>query len=226
MSKTSLSRQIWSAILPINCLGCAEESDWICGECRKTLRLHNPELCFCGKAADDGLCDKHRTELGLDGLTTLWPYKEPAVRELIGAIKYRGLTDGVTWLSENYQRPVLARLPRGEWVVTAIPLSKDRQRSRGFNQSELIGRALAEPVYDYRSLLVRTRDTQPQAKLNRLKRHKNVARAFKMRLHSELPDQVILIDDVITTGSTLAACAKVLRKAGVQKIWALTIAHG
>jgi len=226
MAKANLARLVWSAILPINCLSCGEESDWLCDDCRGDLLAQRSELCFCGQAAENGLCDKHRQELGLDGLTTLWRYSDRGARELIHAIKYRGHTDAIGWLAATYRRKVLAGLPRGDWTVTAVPLARNRLRQRGFNQAELIGRQMTASLYDYESLLLRRRDTQPQVKLKRSERQKNMVRAFAINPRVTVPEQVILVDDVITTGSTLAACAQALRKAGVQRIWALTIAHG
>lgn len=199
------------------------------------------ELCFCGKASEDGLCPKHREKLGLDGLTTLFSYAEPAIRELIHQVKYRGHTDAANFFARQYQKKVLARLPRGgsstssefprpeswgDWVVTAVPLSKVRQRERGFNQSALFAKKLAEPVYDYVELLIKKRETKPQVKLNKIQREKNLLRSFAIKRGVEVPEQVILVDDVITSGSTLKEATRVLRKAGVQQIWALTIAHG
>lgn len=226
MSNNHLGRGLLSLIMPIECLGCGTESDWICRDCRRNIQAQREELCFCGKVATDGLCAKHREKLGLDGLTTLFSYAEPAIRELIHQVKYRGHTDAVTFFAHLYQKKVLARLPRDEWVVTAVPLSKERQRKRGFNQSALFAKQLAEPVYDYVELLIKKRVTLPQVKLNKTQREKNLLRSFAVKTGSVVPEQVILVDDVITSGSTLKEAAKVLRKAGVQQIWALTIAHG
>lgn len=226
MSKNSWGRSILSLIMPIECLGCGEESDWICANCRRALRPQREELCFCGKVGEDGLCPKHQEKLGLDGLTTLFSYAEPSIRELIHQLKYRGHTDAVTFFAQKYQKKVLARLPRGEWLVTAVPLSTQRQRERGFNQSAILAKKLSEPVYDYAELLIKKRETKPQVKLNKTQRQKNLLRSFAMKKGAEVPEQVIIVDDVITSGSTLKEAAKVLRKAGVQKIWALTIAHG
>lgn len=219
-------RNILAVIMPIECLGCGEESDWICPSCRRALQPQREELCFCGKVGEDGLCDKHREKLGLDGLTALFSYAEPAIRELIHQLKYRGHTDAVGFLARYYRRKVLARLPRGDWVVTAVPLAKERQRQRGFNQSAILAKKLTEPVYDYVELLIKKRETKPQVKLNKTERQKNLLRSFAHKKGAEVPEQVIIVDDVITSGSTLKEVAKVLRQAGAQKVWALTIAHG
>ena len=226
MLSHNLVRGALGLILPIQCLSCNRESDWICEDCRRGLRLHRQELCFCGKSGEDGLCAKHRGRLGLDGLTTLFSYAEPAVRELIHQFKYSGHTDAINFLSLHYRKKVLARLPRDEWIATAVPLAKERFRQRGFNQSELIAKKLTSPLYDYAELIIKKRETDPQVKLNRTQRQKNLARAFAVRAGAKIPEQVILVDDVITTGSTLKAVTKTLRRAGVKKIWGLTIAHG
>ena len=111
-------------------------------------------------------------------------------------------------------------------MVTAVPLSRKHQKERGFNQSALLARKLTEPIYDYAELLVKKRETKPQVKLNKKQRGKNLLRVFALKRGVAVPEQVILVDDVVTTGSTLKETVRVLRKAGVQQIWALTIAHG
>ncbi|MEK9167260.1 MAG: phosphoribosyltransferase family protein [Patescibacteria group bacterium] len=226
MPINGLKRELMALLMPIECLGCKAESDWICAGCLRDLQLHREDLCFCGKVGVDGLCNKHRDKLGLDGLTTLFSYTEPSIRELIHQIKYRGHTDAVTFFAQKYQKKVLARLPRGEWVVTTVPLSRGHQRQRGFNQSTLLARKLTEPVYDYVDLLIKKWETKPQVKLNKTQREKNLVRSFAFKSRCVVPEQVVLVDDVVTTGSTLKEAAKVLRKAGVQKVWGLTIAHG
>jgi len=226
MPINGLGRDLMSLLMPIECLGCKAESDWICPSCRRGLDIQNENLCFCGKAGENGLCTKHQQELGLDGLTTLFSYTEPAIKEVISQIKYRGHIDGVSFLARYYQKKVLARLPRGEWVVTAVPLSKERYQTRGFNQSELLAKKLTEPLYDYSELLRKKRDTKPQVKLNRARRKKNLLGTFAVNKRVALPENVILVDDVLTTGSTLREAVSVLRRAGVQKVWGLTIAHG
>ena len=226
MPTNGLGRNMLALLMPIECLGCGVESDWICPDCRRSLKFHREELCFCGKAGENGLCSKHREKLGLDGLTMLFSYAEPAIRELIHQLKYRRHTDVAEFFALKYKKKVLARLPRGEWMVTAVPLSRKHQKERGFNQSALLARKLTEPIYDYAELLVKKRETKPQVKLNKKQRGKNLLRVFALKRGVAVPEQVILVDDVVTTGSTLKETVRGLRKAGVQQIWALTIAHG
>ncbi len=226
MTASDFRRSLLSLLMPIECLGCGTEVDWICPNCRQELPLHRQELCFCGKSSKDGLCDQHRARLGLDCLTTLFSYSKQPIRKLIAQIKYRGYTDGVNFLARHYQKKTLVRLPRGEWIVTFIPLSRTRQRQRGFNQSKLLAQKLTSPLYDCIELLVKKRETIPQVKLTKQLRKKNLLRSLAIKPGVAIPEQVILVDDVVTTGSTLKEAARVLRKAGVKQIWGLTLAHG
>ena len=103
--------------------------------------------------------------------------------------------------------------------VLAVPLHPTRERERGYNQSALLAEALAGymglPFYP--SGIHRTRATPTQTKLSRIERRKNVANAFKADLRVPA-DQVLLVDDVITTGSTISACAETLKQCGVKKV--------
>jgi len=113
--------------------------------------------------------------------------------------------------------------------LVPVPLHARRQRKRGYNQSELLARALSRQTeIPARLLLERTRDTRPQVGLNHKARGDNVRGAFA--LHSRFAGdvrglRVLLVDDVFTTGSTLRECAGVLQRAGAQSVCALTLAR-
>jgi len=126
---------------------------------------------------------------------------------------------------------LLARaLPLDERLdaVTAVPLHWRREWQRGFNQSELLARAIAKrrgiPVV---RPLRRARATQTQAGLSNTERRRNVAAAFVCRRGAQQLNgqRVLLIDDVMTTGSTAAACANALKQAGAAKVVLLTVAR-
>ncbi len=103
--------------------------------------------------------------------------------------------------------------------ILAVPLHPARERERGYNQSALIAEALAGymGLHFYPTAIHRTRATPTQTQLSRVERRKNVADAFDavMRVPAE---QVLLVDDVITTGSTVSACAEALKQRGVKKV--------
>jgi ComF family protein len=115
-------------------------------------------------------------------------------------------------------------------VVIAIPLHARRLRQRGFNQSELIAREAIRHVplrlSVNRSALVRRRMTESQTGLSREQRRANIRGAFKVARPIEIAGRdILLIDDVFTTGTTSSECARVLRRAGARRVWVATAAR-
>jgi ComF family protein len=149
------------------------------------------------------------------------------LRELIHLLKY----GKVKTLAEPLGGLLAAALPRDERfdAVTAVPLHWRRQWQRGFNQSDLMARVLARrcgiPVI---SVLKRVRSTAAQAGLSNTGRRRNVAAAFAAgRQGGKLAagKRILLIDDVMTTGSTASSCALALKRAGAARVALLTLAR-
>ncbi len=156
---------------------------------------------------------------------TLYPYLPP-LQEAICLFKYRGKVS----LAKPLGRLLLKELPASLHadVVIPVPLHPTRLREREFNQSLL----LADQVATHLQLpvsftnLVRTVPSDPQSTLSRKERMKNLRRAFAVRRPSLIAKKrVLLIDDVFTTGTTVNECAKVLRTAGAEAVFVLTLAR-
>jgi len=161
---------------------------------------------------------------------TLFLAKGPG-RELVHALKYE---------SGFYVLRDIARMIRAapdyvayleDAVLVPVPLHAVKERERGYNQSDRIAGTLAAAAGGtsrVEKLLVRTKFTQTQTRLDRDDRHRNMKNAFALAPEAVvIPDQTyILVDDVFTTGSTLNACAEVLRKAGAKRIKVATLGHG
>lgn len=167
-------------LLPIECLGCGQETDWICTDCQRELVVTRPTICvICGKAGTDGLCDQCRRETGLAGAVSFFPYYYPPVQRLVRAVKFAGQFDGLLFFAEQFGNQLLKRIPDSSWVLTPVPLSKERQRQRGFNQAQLLAEHLSKqsqwPIW---LGLKRTRHTAAQAELNAKERAKNMRGAF------------------------------------------------
>lgn len=112
-------------------------------------------------------------------------------------------------------------LPQEQLMLIPVPLHKTRIRERGFNQSLLLCISISSQLnIDYSDkVLVRTRYTQSQTKLNASKRQKNVANAFQVKSAESIRGKtIILVDDVITTGATMNACAQALARCGASEI--------
>ena len=112
-------------------------------------------------------------------------------------------------------------------VIIPVPLHKKRLRERGFNQAELLARSFHANYQVETKILQRNKYTSAQAKLKEKARKENIKQAFACHDSEKVKNKiVVLVDDVITTGSTLNECARVLKKSGAKEVWGLAIAKG
>ena len=229
---------VWPRVCAVE--GCGRVSDrpgrHICSSCFASLPFHEAGgACrTCGaliaaKTSHEFTCEECRAhppkyEFARSALT----YAEPADQMLMD-FKFRR----ATWLCEDFtdllEGLVRAKLPFHEIdVVAPVPLHPARERERGYNQSALLARALARRINRRAdcSSLVRTRNTQHQARLDEASRRTNLRDAF------DVPDAryvrgrvVLLIDDIMTTGSTLDQCARPLLATGAARVWCATVAR-
>ncbi|MBI2019492.1 ComF family protein [Candidatus Daviesbacteria bacterium] len=229
---------ILDLLFPKKCVGCKTLDTYFCKDCITNI-LQTDLVCpNCEKLAIGGqthpICKRR---FGLDGLWSLGIY-QGSLREAIKQLKYgrvKGLAESlVDILMEywaKYQPFVFDQIKRNQgegWGITSVPLHWWRSNSRGFNQSNLIGQILSKKLgLDYCEALKRVRYTKPQVKLKGYDRHQNIKDAFAISLNisiSQFPN-ILLIDDVWTTGSTLRECSYILKKNGAKKVWALTLAR-
>jgi ComF family protein len=165
---------------------------------------------------------------------------ESGLRELIHLLKYNGVRPATAVLGGMLMEaltalePALERLTfeQAPILVIPVPLYKAKRRQRGFNQAELIARAalkfrpLGERLQLVPDILLRTRDTASQIGLSGHQRRANLRGAFAVQRAAEVTGRdVILVDDVYTTGATATECAQVLRRAGAAKVWVATVAR-
>ncbi len=138
---------------------------------------------------------------------------------MILLLKFQKVRTAAQWLA----RQMAPLVPAGVDFITAVPLGRNRRRSRGFNQSELIARSLGRHAgLPYRNVLQRRRETWAQAGLERDKRRHNVENAFRARPAEANGRRILLLDDVLTTGATVNACAEVLKRAGAIAVHVIT----
>ncbi len=148
------------------------------------------------------------------------------MRQAIHQLKYRNLRALVVPLAKLLRDYLITNPVPGE-ILVPVPMHQKRLRERGYNQSGLLARELGKltdlTVID--DCLVRQRHTPPQARTSTVdERRSNIADAFVCRDHRLRNKQVLLIDDVATSGATLDACAAVLKASGAVSVWGLVMA--
>jgi len=229
-----LYRNVLDFALPPRCGGCGaivDEVESFCADCWRTLEFLGSGGCSrCGiplQATEAELCgaclarpprlDRIRSAVAYDDISS-----SIALR-----LKY-GRKVGLARTMSRYMSPLLADLP--EALLVPVPLHRSRLWRRGFNQSAIVAKALSRqtglPICV--EALKRVRPTPPLKGMNMRQRRRTVAGAFRANPAVELRGRtVVLIDDVLTTGSTANACARVLKSAGAERVelisWARVI---
>jgi len=221
---------------PKHCLGCGQEGVYFCPNCQKGIKPLSFQICpVCQQSSINGSTHSFcQCEDNLDGLIVLFPY-QGILKKALSKLKYYFVTS----LVEEFTRLILgkSKIPLGlsekvfknKVILLPIPLLKQRQNWRGFNQTELLGRKIAKYYgWELRTdFLIRWKSTPPQVGLKSKQREINLKEVFifnpKIVVNDFLKVNIILFDDVWTTGSTLKEAAKVLKKAGFKKVFGLTI---
>ncbi len=201
-------------IFPPLCVHCGTEGAWLCNTAQQELKREN--------VITNPIDIKH-----VDCVLVRGSYDCAPLAQLVQKLKYHYWT-GVSDTLEAVLQPLVAELhvPK-DTVIVPVPLHARRQRERGFNQSLIISKALSRLTgLRVANILQRQRYTTPQAHLSAVERTTNIIGAFSQGAEKKWPKSVLLVDDVITTGSTISECAGVLRQNGVQKITAIAIAKG
>ena len=221
---------------PKKCVGCKRVGNYFCSKCILTITQKNLVCIYCKEESFAGLthpllCQKSN----IDGVWSLGSY-EGVLKKAIQYLKYKLIFDLGKEMIElmviylNLKQPYFwdqIKKNQHQWVVVPVPLHQFKMNKRGFNQSAVLAKILAEKLgLNYADILIRTRNTPQQVGLSSFQRKKNMINAFSLKSSViNYQSNVLLVDDVWTTGSTLKECAKVLKSTGIDKIWAVTIAH-
>jgi ComF family protein len=216
-----LCNRLLDLALPGMCAGCGAEETVLCDECRRSLygRLELPAGVPLGLPA--------ALTAPLAQLEWCAPFSGP-VRGALHRLKYAG---------ERRLAGPLGVALAARWrlagmggdLLVAVPVHRERARKRGYDQAVLLAAAASvELGLPWRAVLERTRATAPQFELDRRARRRNMKDAFRLRPDSAAAVRgrwPVLVDDVVTTGSTLGACAEALYRAGAVAVSAVTVAR-
>jgi competence protein ComFC len=230
---------MWDLIFPRLCICCGNVGSYFCDYCvHKRLQPYLHQRCHVCRhwCFADKVHQECRTWTNLDGLYPAFYYNDE-IEKLVATAKYQFVYKAVDRWAEMIQRLIPSEYYDGA-VLVPIPLAPRKQRWRGFNQAELLARRLSGywqvPTLN---LLHRTRYTETQVGMGREARLGNLRGVFAVQTERqnmfgqvienfEIPEKVVLIDDVMTTGTTLEQCAQVLKAAGVKTVYAAVLARG
>jgi competence protein ComFC len=212
------------------------------------LDLVFPRKCISCKKAGVDLCVACLSEAraaereSAEWIFPLYDYREPVIKKSLWLLKYSGKKRLANVFAENIYENILEELSElsvmenfTEPVLIPIPLSTSRYRERGFNQAQLICEELVKIDEERhgvnlkleKNILIKPKETEHQARIkDRGVRLKNIIGSFTIKNSEEIKKKnIILIDDITTTGATLSEAKKVLRHAGARKVIAFTVAH-
>jgi ComF family protein len=198
---------ILDLIFPKNCLECKTPGKYICSNCLKKVKKNG---------------------WNSDWVYSVWKY-QGVIRKAILVLKYRYSTDIARELATHISRVLKKEnIDLEKACLVPVPLHWYRKNVRGFNQSEEIGKVIAKKM-NWKfvpDLLIRTKSTTPQAQLTGSARRENLHGAFSLNSNILISQclNIVLFDDVLTTGSTLLEASKILREGGIKRVLCLTIA--
>lgn len=213
------------------CAGCGKENfngEYFCDECKDTLPLIKDNFCLhCGRKTivSENYCSTCKNNLtNIDLGRSVFDYKPP-IKKLIGNFKnyeYQYLAN----LFCDYMAKLVNQCFTSIDVITFVPMTNKAKKKRGFNQAELLAKGLQERCnVPSEKLVEKAKETKHQKTLTKKQRQNNLLDAFKVIDKSKVVGkEILIVDDVTTTGNTLESIAYKLKKAKAKKVYVLTIA--
>jgi ComF family protein len=222
----SILDEIIGFVLPPSCLSCDEpmsaQEKFLCIKCFQKLEKYEDTHPWKEEMISRGVIT--------NSLSAFWFREGTPIQPLLHAMKYQRMKSvGILLGAELGKRIVSLSGIEFDYVIP-VPLHKAKFRDRTYNQSEYIARGVSKEIgaMAFSKGIIRTRFTPTQTKLNKQERRENVMDAFAGNPKysaSVTGKNIIIVDDVITTGATILECAKVLREAGAREIWVCSAAY-
>ncbi len=218
MISNGIWRKVIDFIFPKRCLGCGKNEEILCFSCLNGI----PKALWAG-----------------DKIYPVLDYRDDKLKKALWLFKYGGYASFADIFGEIIYDKILEEISdisifsgKNKFMLVPIPLSPAKLRKRGFNQSELIARKIfslgGKDIFAIGSdVLIKTKETESQMSVRQKeKRLKNLFGAFAVNPNADLRGKnVVIIDDIVTTGATINEAMKVLKEAGAREVIAFTVAH-
>lgn len=216
---------------PYKCVVCGSYGSLCCQNClSKIEKIMTPTCPGCGKISKNSMyCRSCRPKFKtyLYSVDIACNYHSEVIKKIIHDFKYDGVVDLTQYCGELIYQRIHKNFETRKCLIVPVPLHRYKKNLRGFNQAELIARYLSKRMnLPGGDVLMRKVHTRNQAVLTRQQRLTNLVGAFDCIDPEFVKDkEILLIDDVMTTGTTLNECAKVLKAAGAKRIYAAVLAR-
>lgn len=215
-------------LFPPTCGGCGTKGTRWCDDCLSNSQLIGNQCCeVCGDVTvHTGVCARCQLQRPLCTQVRSWAVYNGPIRNMVHRLKYKGDIS----VGEALAKPLVTDLHRIGWIVdivVPVPLSLARMEQRGYNQAALIARpiAIALRISYQPKALQKVRDTRSQVGLSYTERQNNLVDAFIVDAVNVTGKNVLLVDDVTTSGTTLNECARMLKVAGAGNVYGYTFAR-
>lgn len=218
---------------PKKCYSCWKEWHFLCEECLEKIGYYESICPVCKQLSRDFevhfYCKKDTVYL--DKVIILTHYQNKIIQKLIKDAKFYHKKDILEDLAAHLSKKLFEHIEekKEEILLIPTPMYFWKKIKRGYNQSEILVKSMSKncQIPYNNSLIYKTRKTKPQSHLNKIERIENLKNAFildKNEIEKYRQKTFVIVDDVVSTGTTLSELAKLLKKSGIKKVYAITIA--
>jgi len=234
MRGSALKNFLLNLFFPKQCFGCQREGEYLCQDCVSIVEVMENSFCLCENPRmlpEAGKCRDCRQK-NLDGLFFAVSFKNNLIKKIIHQFKYepyiKAFSQPLVSLIITHFNLIQKSFVLDNYILVPVPLTKQKIKKRGFNQSEEMAKELSGnlkiPLAS--DVLFKEKETISQMELSADLRRKNVEGVFSAKNGEKVKDKkILLVDDVYTTGATMEECAKTLKRAGAKEVWGVAVAR-
>lgn len=222
---------VLNILFPKRCINCHKEGSYLCDDCLSLIDVNPFYYCLCNKPSKLAAIGKCKACEGnhLNGLLSSASFDQGIVKNIIHKMKHNYIKE----LSLPMSVLILTHLSLLEkdfssFSLVPVPLSIKKMKRRGFNQSEEIGRLVSDAlrIPFLSNALIKITETKPQSDLDYSERLENVKNCFEINNKELISSRdILLLDDIYSTGSTMSECAKILKNSGANKVVGISVAR-